>query len=292
MKKIKHKNALKPYLYLLPAFLVISVFVIYPMVRSVYMSFFTDYNIFKHQGSGFGLKNYIKVLNDNNFILGVSNTIKYTAVTVPVAVAISLFIAVLLNTKIRGWKIFQSIYFIPYVTNLIAIGLSFRFLFHSNYGLLNIVMTKFGSEPIQWLNDINYSLPALMIFGIWSGLAFKIVVFLAGLQNIDHQLIEAAQVDGAKPWQIFFKVTLPLLLPVLAYIIIISVIGSLKTYVEVVSLFQRAGPANSAMTIVYYVYDEFYNANNPVIASAASVLLFLGILVVTLIQQRILHRDS
>ncbi len=255
------------------------------------MSFFTDYNIFKHHGSGFGLNSYIKVLNDGNFRLSVVNTLKYTVVTVPVAVAISLFIAVLLNSRIRGWKVFQSIYFIPYVTNLIAIGLSFRFLFHSKYGLLNIVMTKFGAAPIQWLNDVNYSLPALMIFGIWAGLAFKIVVFLAGLQNIDKQYIEAAQVDGAKPWQIFFRITLPLLLPVLAYILIISVIGALKTYVEVVSLFQRAGPANSAMTIVYYVYDEFYNANNPVIASAASVLLFIGILIITLIQQKVLHKD-
>jgi multiple sugar transport system permease protein len=291
MKKIKLKQNVKPYLYLLPAFLGITVFVIYPMIRSVYMSFFTDYNIFKHQGSGFGLKSYIKVINDGKFILGVTNTLKYTLVTVPVAVAISLFIAVLLNTRIRGWKVFQSIYFIPYVTNLIAIGLSFKFLFHSNYGLINLVMSKFGAEPIQWLNNVNYSLPALMIFGVWAGLAFKIVVFLAGLQNIDKQLIEAAQVDGARPVQIFFKVTLPLLLPVLAYIIIISVIGSLKTYVEVVSLFQGAGPANSAMTIVYYVYDEFYNANNPVIASAASVLLFVGILIITLIQQKLLHRD-
>jgi len=292
MQKIKNKYSLKAYLYLLPAFIVIAVFVIYPMIRSVYMSFFTEYNVFKHTGSGFGLKSYIKVLQDSKFLLSAKNTFNYTIITVPVSVAISLFIAVLLNSKIKGWRIFQSLYFIPYVTNLIAIGLAFQFLFHSQYGLINMIMVKMGFDSIQWLNNVEYSLPALIIFGVWAGLAFKIVVFLAGLQNIDRQYIEAAQIDGATPWQIFKHVTLPLLLPVLAYVLIISVIGSLKTYVEVVGLFGDAGPANSAMTIVYYVYDRFYNANNPVVASAASVLLFIVILVITLIQRRLLHRES
>lgn len=282
----------KAYLYLLPAFLVITVFVIYPMIRSVYMSFFTDFNIFKQTGTGFGLESYIKVLKDSKFLLGVKNTFTYTLFTVPISIALSLFIAVLLNTRIKGWKIFQNAFFIPYVTNLIAIGLAFQFLFHSQYGLINIVATGLGFESVQWLNDVKYSMPALIIFGVWAGLAFKIVVFLAGLQNIDKQYFEAARVDGANPWQIFRRVTVPLLLPVLTYITIISVIGALKTYVEVVGLFQDAGPANSAMTIVYYVYDRFYNAGDAVAASAASVMLFLVILLITLIQQKVLHRDT
>lgn len=284
-------NDNKAYLYLLPAFLVIATFVIYPMIRSVYISFFEDYNIFKHTGSGFGLESYIKVLKDTKFIQSVGNTFTYTMFTVPISVAISLFIAVLLNSRIRGWKMFQSAFFIPYVTNLIAIGLAFQFLFHSQYGFINLVMQKFGSQPIQWLNNVEYSMPALIIFGVWAGLAFKIVVFLAGLQNIDRQYFEAARVDGANGWQVFTRVTVPLLLPVLAYVLIISVIGALKTYVEVVGLFQNAGPANSAMTIVYYVYDRFYNAGHAHIASAASVMLFISILIITLIQQKVLHRD-
>ena len=292
MRKIKNTYQNKAYLYLLPAFLIIAVFVIYPMIRSVYMSFFTEYNIFTQTGSGFGLKSYIKVISDSKFRLSVLNTFNYTIITVPVSVAIALLMAVLLNSRIRGWKIFQGIFFIPYVTNLIAIGLAFRFLFHSQYGFINIVMTKFGFDPIQWLNNVEYSIPALIIFGVWAGLAFKIVVFLAGLQNIDKQYIEAARVDGATKWQIFRHVTVPLLLPVLTYVMIISVIGALKTYVEVVGLFGTAGPANSAMTIVYYVYDRFYNANNPVMASAASVLLFIVILVITLLQQRLLRRKA
>ena len=284
-------NDNKAYLYLLPAFLVIATFVIYPMIRSVYISFFKDYNIFKHSGSGFGLESYIKVLKDTKFIQSVGNTFTYTMFTVPISVTISLFIAVLLNSRIRGWKMFQSAFFIPYVTNLIAIGLAFQFLFHSQYGFINLVMTKLGFESVQWLNNVEYSMPALIIFGVWAGLAFKIVVFLAGLQNIDRQYLEAARADGANGWQIFTRVTVPLLLPVLAYVLIISVIGALKTYVEVVGLFQNAGPANSAMTIVYYVYDRFYNAGQAHIASAASVMLFISILIITLIQQKVLHKE-
>lgn len=291
IKKFFDKYYNKAYLYLLPAFLVITVFVIYPMIRSVYMSFFTDFNIFKQTGSGFGLESYIKVLSDSKFTQSVVNTFTYTLFTVPISIIISLFIAILLNTKIKGWKIFQNAFFIPYVTNLIAIGLAFQFLFHSKYGLINMIATSLGFDSVQWLNNVQYSMPALIIFGVWAGLAFKIVVFLAGLQNIDKQYFEAARVDGANSWQIFRRVTVPLLLPVIAYIMIISVIGALKTYVEVVGLFQDAGPANSAMTIVYYVYDRFYNAGDAVVASAASVMLFAFILLITLIQQKVLHRD-
>jgi len=134
------KNNWKAYLYLFPAMLIIVVFVIYPMFRSVYMSFFENYNIFKHTGDGFGFKNYKSVLNDSKFYLSVLNTFKYTIVVVPVSIAISLVIAALLNTGIKGWKVFQNLFFIPYVTNLMAIGLAFRVIFHSEYGVLNYIM--------------------------------------------------------------------------------------------------------------------------------------------------------
>ena len=281
----KRKVTIQAFFYLLPALAVIFGFVIFPLVRSFYMSFFTDYNIFKHTGSGFGLINYVEVMKDDLFILAVKNTALYTAVVVPVSIAISLFIAVLLNNKMRGMKFFETMYFLPYITNVIAIGLAFRFIFHSNYGVLNILMTKLGMEPIVWLNDAKYALPALMIFGIWGGLAFKIVVFLAGLQGIDKQYYQAAKIDSASRWQTFSKITLPLLSPMIMYITVISLIGAFKVYVEVVGLYGgRPGPANSAMTIVYYVYERFYGSQEPTIAAAASVLMFGMILILTFLQ--------
>lgn len=288
---IRSKNNWKAYLYLFPAMLVIAVFVIYPMFRSVYMSFFENYNIFKHTGDGFGFKNYIAVLNDSKFYLSVINTFKFTIVVVPVSIAISLVIAALLNSGIKGWKVFQNLFFVPYVTNLMAIGLAFRVILHSEYGVLNYLLSFAGVAPVAWLNDADYALVSLMIFGIWSGLAFKIVVFLAGISNIDKTYYEAAQVDGANPVQMFFRVTVPQLMPVITYISIVSVIGSLKTYIEVIGLFGTGGPAGSASTIVYYVYDQFYNANKYPKAAAAAVLLFIMILMMTFVQNKLINRN-
>ena len=281
----KRKVYLQATLYLLPALVIIFGFVVYPLIRSFYMSFFTEYNIFKHTGSGFGFINYIEVLQDDMFMLSLKNTAIYTIVVVPVSIVIALVIAVLLNNKLRGMKFFETLYFLPYITNVIAIGLAFRFIFHSNYGILNYIMTSLGMDPIVWLNDPKYALPALMIFGIWGGLAFKIVVFLAGLQGIDKQYYQAAKIDSASTWTTFSRITLPLLSPMIAYITVISLIGSFKVYVEVVGLYGvNPGPANSAMTIVFYVYEKFYGSQEPTIAAAASVLMFMIILVLTFLQ--------
>lgn len=282
----KLKRNIQAYLYLAPALLTISTFVIFPLFRSFWMSFFAKYNIFKHIGSGFTLDNYKDVLTDTDFHLAVKNTLTYMIFSVPISIMIALFIAVLLNNKIRAAKLYQTIYFLPYVTNVIAIGLAFKFIFHSNYGVLNYILGFIGIDPIVWLNDPNYAMPALIIFGVWGGLAFKIVVFLAGLQNIDEQYYQAAKVDGTPKWRVFWKITVPLLSPIIAYITITSMIAAFKTYAQVVALFggTTAGPSNSAMTIVYYVYDRFYGAHKYTIAAAASVLLFVMILGFTGIQ--------
>lgn len=255
------------------------------------MSFFKNYNIFKHTGSGFGFDNYMRVLTDDNFLLALTNTFKYTLAVVPISMAIALIMAALLHAKVKGWQIFQNLFFVPYVTNLIAIGLAFRVIFHSEYGVLNRVIHWFGFHPISWLGDVDYALVSLIIFGIWSGLAFKIIVFLAGLSNIDKHYFEAAQVDGANAIQVFIHITIPQLMPVVTYVFIITVIDALKTYIEVIGLFGDGGPANTASTIVYYVYDKFYNANKYPVAAAAAVILFVMILCMTFVQRKVLTGD-
>ena len=143
----------------------------------------------------------------------------------------------------------------------------------------------FGIEPIQWLNDPNMAIWALIIFNIWSGLAFKIVIFLSGLQNIDPQYYKAAQIDGTPKWKVFTRITLPLLSPTVFFLTITSVIGSFKVYNEVFALFGgKPGPANSCMTVVYYIYDMFYGSSQVHKAAAASIILFVIILIITGIQ--------
>jgi multiple sugar transport system permease protein len=284
----KRKQYLQAFLYLFPAIFLIGLWVIYPVYGSIRMSFFTEWNLFTREGSGFGLANYLKVWNDGQFQLALSNTLFYTIWVVPVSIVISLLVAVLLSNKMRGMKVFESIFFLPYITNVIAIGLAFRFIFHSRLGAITQILSVFGIDPIGWLNDPEWALVTLIIFGVWGGLAFKIVIFMAGLQNIDPQYYQAAKIDGAGRLKTFFRISLPLLAPIVAYISVISLIGSIKVYVEIIGIFgggaSGAGPANSALSIVYYVYQKFYQESLPTIASAASVLMFGFILIITVLQ--------
>ena len=272
----------------------IGAFVIYPVFGTIRMSFYAEWNIFQRTGEGFGLGNFTEVLTDELFLRAVGNTIYYTIWVVPVSIVISLFLATLLNSKLRGMKILESVFFLPYITNIIAIGFAFSFIFNLNAGVLNFILGWFGIDAIAWLTDPEWALPALIIFGVWGGLAFKIVIFMAGLQGIDPQYYQAAKIDGASRFKTFTRITLPLLAPIVAYITVISLIASLKVYTEIVGLFgstrSGAGPANSALTVVYYVYEKFYRSNEPTIAAAASVLLFVFIIIITIVQLTINKR--
>ena len=273
------------YLYLLPTLIITLVFVAYPLVMSFRMGFYETYNYYTDQGTGFGLSTFQFVLNDPNFQKALFNTLLISVIAVPVSMIIALAIALLLNAGIKGSKFFQAIYFLPYVTSVIAIGIVWSWLFHSDFGYINQFLGLFGVEPIQWLNDPKMAIWALIIFNIWSGLAFKIVIFLSGLQNIDPQYYRAAQIDGTPKWKVFTRITLPLLSPTVFFLTITSVIGSFKVYNEVFALFGgKPGPANSCMTVVYYIYDMFYGSSQVHKAAAASIILFVIILIITGIQ--------
>lgn len=286
----KTKTFLKALLYMAPAMIIIIAFSIYPMLSTLRMSFYEEYNIFTKTGSGFGFDAFKSVLRDKNFLLALKNTFLYALITVPVSLVFSLAIALMLNAGIKGSKFFRTAYFLPYVTNAIAIGLAFRFIFHSEYGIINKILVTFGADPKVWLNDPKLALPMLCIFGIWSGQAFKIVIFLSGLQGIDPQLYQAARIDEASKWKQFIKITLPQLTPILAYQMVVATIGSFKVYVEVVGLYGDDGPLHSATTMVYYMFDEFYNAQNYTGAAAAGVLMFLIIMAFTIIQMHMSNK--
>ncbi len=282
----KTKTCIKALLYMLPALVVVMVFVVYPMFHTVRMSLFDEFNIFTYEGSGFGFESYKEVLKEKTFHKALQNTFIYAIVTVPLSLALSLSIALLLNKGIKGSKFFQTAYFLPYVTNAIAIGLAFRFIFHSEYGILNKIIMFFGGNPSQWLNNPKLAMPVLCVFGIWSAQAFKIVIFLAGLQGIDPQLYQAARIDEASKFKQFIHITVPQLTPILAYQLVIATIGAFKTYVEVIGLFGNDGPLHSATTMVYYMFDQFYGYHNYTKAAASGVIMFLIIMAFTLIQMR------
>lgn len=272
-------------LYILPALLVITVFTIYPLVRTFFLSSYVGFDLYRGTFEAYGWDNYQYILQDEVFYKALKNTFTYVLFVVPASVILSLLIAVALNANIKFRSFFQTVFFLPYVTSTVAVGIVWSWIFHSRYGLLNYFLGLVGMEPLQWLNQPKMAMSALIIFSIWKGLAFNIVIFLAGLQNIDSRYYEAAQVDSASKRRVFFKVTVPLLSPMIAYAFIMELISSFKVYTEVFALFGgKAGPANSAMTLVYYIYDKFYGNWDFGVASAAAVLLFAIILLFTLIQ--------
>lgn len=284
----KLKRTLQALLYLSPALIVISVFTIYPLVKAFFMSLYTDYDFVSNSFSTYGLDNFNYILHDKLFFKALKNTGMFVLFEVPISVMLSLFIATLLNAKIRFQKFFQTLFFLPYVTSVVAIGIVWSWMFHSKYGLINYLLSWFGIDAIGWLNDPHYAIFALIIFSVWKSLAFNIMIFLAGLQSINPIYYEAARVDNTPKWRVFTRITVPLLSPMIAYSSIIGLISSFKVYTEVYALFgDKGGPANSALTVVFYIYEKFYGNWDFGVASAAAIVLFLIILFFTFIQMAI-----
>lgn len=290
--RIGGKRDFKAYLYLLPIFVILAVFVIYPLLMVLRMGFYEKYVFITDQGSGFGLAAFLHVLRDKVFLLALRNTLVIVFVGLPVTIALSLAAALLIHSVKRLKGFFQTVYFLPYVTATIAIGTVFRWLFHYDYGYLNYALGLFGIEPLKWLGDPKLAIIAVTLFTIWNGMAFKIVLFLAGLQKIDPQYYKAAQIDATPPRRVFFRITMPLLSPTFWMVTIVSAIHAFKTYTEVFAMFSRdsAGPANGAITIVWYIYDMFFNKGQVHYASAAALIFLAIVMALTFLQRFITRR--
>ena len=288
MKKYNPENQPKAWLFLLPSLGVILLFNIYPLIRSFWMSFQKG-SLLKLQFTG--LSNYQKVLADPVFHKALLNTALYAFVVVPIALCISVVIAWIIFEKVKHKSVFETIFFMPYVTSTIAIGIVFRYFFNGSYGLINFLLGLVGIPAVNWLDNVNMSMPTLIIFGIWTGLAFNIIILLAGLRNIDPEHFKIAKMFGATEKEIFWRVTFPQLVPTIAFLSTVNLIGAFKVYTQVYALFGgTAGVANSATTAVYYIYDKFHVAGRPGIAMAATVILFVIILIATFFQNKFLRR--
>ena len=288
MKKYNPENQPKAWFFLLPSLGVILLFNIYPLIRSFWMSFQKG-SLLKLQFTG--LSNYQKVLADPVFHKALLNTALYAFVVVPVALCISVVIAWIIFEKVKHKSVFETIFFMPYVTSTIAIGIVFRYFFNGSYGLINFLLGLVGIPAVNWLDNVNMSMPTLIIFGIWTGLAFNIIILLAGLRNIDPEHFKIAKMFGATEKEIFWRITFPQLVPTIAFLSTVNLIGAFKVYTQVYALFGgTAGVANSAITAVYYIYDKFHVAGRPGIAMAATVILFVIILIATFFQNKFLRR--
>lgn len=279
------KSTYRAFLYLLPALLILVTFNIYPIIKSFLISLYTDYDFYNDTVNAYGIENYVNLFKDPKFTMGLINTLVFVISVVPISIVLSLAIAIWLNSIKRLQGFFRTVYFLPFVTSVVAVAIVWSWIFHSEYGLLNYFLGIFGIDSIAWLTDPAFSMPALVILSVWKSLGFNIIILLAGLQTINKNYYMAARVDGASRWNRFKSVTLPLLSPTLFFISIISIINNFKVFDEIFALFGgRPGPGNSTLTIVYYVYQKFYEEWEFGLASAATFVLFIIIFLFTIIQ--------
>jgi multiple sugar transport system permease protein len=282
--------------------LLLLVFTFYPLVNAFYIVFLENYNMLTGEATGYTLfGNFVEVLTDRMFLTALKNTSIIVFVSVPVSVIVALLISVFLNSIKRFQTVFQTIFFLPYVTNAIAVGMAFAFIFNKEYGLFNMILGWFGAptgeNAISWVNagaTWGNAMFALLVYTVWGGLAFKIMVFLSGLQGIDKQYYDAAKIDSTPRWRVFSKITVPLLSPMILYITVTSFIGAFKAYRTIIGMFgpTLAPPGSlskdSLITLVGLVYDEINNitsvAGSASRAAAAAIILFAITLIFTGLQ--------
>ena len=283
------KKSLKGWLYLLPAFLFLGIFMIYPLVDVFIYAFEEDFNFVTQYSSGIGFGNFEYILKDPYFMQALKNTLILVAVTVPLSTAIALVISLGLSSIKWLRKLFQTIYFLPYVTNTLAVGLVFMILFKpTEYtdGMVNLLINFFGGETVDFIEGPYWAkMFVLCFYTIWIVLPFKILILTGSLASVNQNYYDAARVDGTSKGRMFRKITLPMISPMISYLVITGFIGAFKAYSDSVALFGSNLNVAGMNTIVGYVYDMLYGASGgyPSYASAAAVILFFIVLAITCI---------
>ncbi|MBR2223432.1 MAG: sugar ABC transporter permease [Christensenellaceae bacterium] len=282
-------NNKKAWLYLLPALLFLGVFMVYPLVDVFIYSFEEGYNSASQSYFGVGGYNYDYVLHDPYFLQAVKNTFILVIITVPLSTGISLLISLGLSSIKKLRELYQTIYFLPYVTNTLAVGLVFMILFKKTPytdGFANLILSWFSASPIDFIDGPYWAkMFVLCFYTIWAVMPFKILVLTSSLASVREDFYNAAKVDGASRFRIFTKITLPMISPTMFYLIITGFIGAFKAYSDAVALFGTDLNAAEMNTIVGYIYDMLYGNSGgyPSYASAAAIILFVIILTITCI---------
>lgn len=284
-----NKRNFKGWLYLLPAMLFLGIFMVYPLIDVFIYSFEEGYNSASQTYYGTGMYNYSYVLHDPYFLQAIRNTFILVVITVPLSTLLALLISVALSSVKALKKLFQTIYFLPYVTNTLAVGLVFMILFKKTAysdGLINLVLKLFGQGPVDFIDGPYWAkMLVLCIYTIWIVMPFKVLILTSALASVNPNYYNAARVDGTSRFRIFIRITLSMISPTVFYLIITGFIGAFKAYSDAVALFGTDLNAAGMNTIVGYVYDMLYGNGGgyPSYASAAAILLFVIVLTITCI---------
>ena len=283
------KNNYKGFLYLLPTFVFLGFFLVYPLIDVFVYSFQENYNFASQTYTGVGLYNYAYVLHDPYFLQALKNTFLLVIITVPLSTGLALLISLCLSSIQKLRELFQTVFFLPYVTNTLAVGLVFMILFRKTAysdGFVNVLLNALGFASVDFLSGPYWAkMLVLCLYTVWIVMPFKILILTSALASVDQAYRNAARVDGASRGRIFWRITLPMISPSLFYLVITGFIGAFKAYSDAVALFGTDLNAAGMNTIVGYVYDMLYgNAGGyPSYASAAAILLFAIVLTITCI---------
>lgn len=283
MKKVR------PWLYLLPSLILLGIFMIYPLFDVLVYSMQEGYNSASQTYSGIGFYNFSYVLRDPYFLQAVKNTFLLVIITVPLSTGLALLLSLALSSIKKVKELYQTIYFLPYVTNTLAVGLVFMILFKKtpySDGFINMIIQFFGGNSVDFIEGPYWAkMLAMCIYTIWIVLPFKVLILTSALASVDQNLYKAAKVDGTSSFRTFTKITLPMIMPMISYLVITGFIGAFKAYSDEVAIFGTNLNAAGMNTIVGYVYDMLYGNSGgyPSYASAAALILFAIVLTITVI---------
>jgi len=271
------------YLFILPSFIHLLIFLLIPVIFSFFLSF-RDWDQPRFQDAPYiGLENYEFLMGDRRFWGAMGNSAYYTALSVPLGMALSLMVAVILNQKLRGVNLFRILFFIPVISSWVAVSIIWVTLLDPNVGIVNYILRLLGLPSVNWLGDPRSAMPSLVIITIWKGLGFQMIIWLAGLQAILQELYEAAAIDGANRWQSFWRITLPLLAPTTLFLAVTGVIGSFQVFAPVYVI-TKGGPLDSTDVAMFHIYRRAFQDFDFGYGSAQSWVLFAVIFVATVIQ--------
>ena len=296
MNKTALTRQIKPWLYLLPALLFLGFFMVYPLIDVLIYSLEEGYNSASQTMMGVGLYNYSYVLHDPYFLQALKNTFVLVIITVPLSTGLALAVSVALSSIKPLRSLFQTVYFLPYVTNTLAVGLVFMILFKPTAysdGLINLLIGLFGADPVDFIDGPWWAKMTVMcLYTVWIVMPFKILILTSALASVNKTYYDAARVDGTSRSRIFFRITLPMISPMIFYLVITGFIGAFKAYSDAVALFGVNLNAAGMNTIVGYVYDMLYGNSGgyPSYASAAALILFAIVLTITVINLMISNK--
>jgi multiple sugar transport system permease protein len=284
-RSLRQSRRLTAYAFLLPNILGFLALTLIPIVAAFGLSFLNwD---FANPAEYVGVKNFMRLSRDSGFRIALSNTIYYTAVSVPLTIVLALFLAVLLHQKVKGMKWFRTVYFFPEISSIIAVAVVWNMLYHPTMGPINSILRSIGVEnPPGWTASVKWALPAVILMSVWKQVGYYMVIYLAGLQGIPEQLYEAATIDGANSWQRFRYITIPMLSPSTFLISILLVINSFKVFDQIV-IMTDGGPGRATNVLVYYIYYQAFQLFRFGYASAIATALFALVLILTIVQFRL-----